>query len=225
MRYREFLNLLIGIVGYETAISGTTNHRIGILLDAYGLPFKRYWEENALADLNNDARIQMYRHIGPMREQTIMLTGDGTSWFEDEFEENAVQTFEAYGIRNPHQEPGLNVNEAPASDRMVSLDHNLEAYSKIASGLATIKEAVRSANDIEVEPEERDRIFRSLEAAQSLWSAAQLNYLQIKVGVLMAAEDAAKVLAGTAKAVASALLVDAIKAFVKGHAGLDLDSL
>jgi len=41
----------------------------------------------------------------------------------------------------------------------------------------------------------------------------------------MALEDAGKALGATAKAVAAALLVDTIKAFIKNHTGLDLDDM
>ena len=64
-----------------------------------------------------------------------------------------------------------------------------------------------------------------LEAAELLWDAAQLKLIQIKVGVIMAVEDARKVLAGTAKAVAGALIVDAIKSLVKNQLGIDLDNI
>jgi hypothetical protein len=49
--------------------------------------------------------------------------------------------------------------------------------------------------------------------------------IQIKVGVLMAIEDGARILAGTAKAVAAALLIDTLKGLVKARTGLDLDHL
>jgi hypothetical protein len=76
-----------------------------------------------------------------------------------------------------------------------------------------------------VDPAAKDRIYRSLDAAWTIWQASELKLIQLKVGVLMAVEDAARILKGTVKAVAAALLVDTIKAFVKSHLGIDLDHI
>ncbi|HZG08422.1 MAG TPA: hypothetical protein VEZ70_05520 [Allosphingosinicella sp.] len=110
-----------------------------------------------------------------------------------------------------------------ASDRLVRIDHNQPGYQEILTGLTEIRDAVRGANDLE--DEERDRLVVSLGAAESLWNAGQLKLIQIKIGVVMALEDAGKALGATAKAVAAALLVDTIKAFIKNHTGLDLDDM
>ena len=112
---------------------------------------------------------------------------------------------------------------APASDRIVRFDHNEPGYQEILEGILEVGEAIRGANDLE-EPE-RDRLSVSLSAAQSLWKAAQLKVIQIKVGIILTLEDAAIALGVTAKAVATALLVDTIKAFIKTRTGIDLDQI
>lgn len=113
----------------------------------------------------------------------------------------------------------------PAADRIVPLDHNDPNYRKIEDGLAEIREALRGQNDLDVSDAERDRLIASVSAAQNLWASAELKLIQVKVGVLMAVEDAQKALTKTARAVAGALIVDMIKAFVKSHTGLDLDHI
>jgi hypothetical protein len=109
----------------------------------------------------------------------------------------------------------------PAADRFVPLDHNLPEYLQVKEGLEEIYEASRSANDLP----DRDRILRSLDAAKALWDAVELRAIQIKIGVIMAIEDAGRALANTAKAVAAALLIDTIKSLVKSQTGMDLDHL
>ena len=112
----------------------------------------------------------------------------------------------------------------PASDRVVGFDHNNPDFAEISDGLADLREAVRVTNDSETKPQDRERILAALDAAQLLWRSAQIRVIQLKVGILLALEDATKFLASTAKAVAAALLVDTFKAFVKNHAGVDLDN-
>lgn len=114
---------------------------------------------------------------------------------------------------------------APASDRIVPLNHNQPNYLLVENGIRELSEAIRSVNDLPVSPEERDRILAALSGAAALWNAAQLKIIQIKVGVLMAIEDAGRVLSATVKAVAVAVFVDAIKSIVKNHVGIDLDKL
>ena len=113
----------------------------------------------------------------------------------------------------------------PASDRVVRFDHNNPDYAKIAEGISEVREAVRATNDGEAKPEERERILAALDAAQNFWRATQVKVIHLKVGVLLALEDALKLLTSTAKAVAAALVVDTFKAFVKNHTGVDLDNL
>ena len=121
--------------------------------------------------------------------------------------------------------PGdLFVTMAPSSDGLVRFDHNAPEYAEIATGLANVREDVRGLNDSGVDPIERERVLASFDAAQTLWKSTQLKIIQVKVGILMALDDAVKILGKSAKAVAAALLVDTIKSFVKSHTGIDLDN-
>ena len=114
---------------------------------------------------------------------------------------------------------------APAADRIVAFSHNAPEYQEIAQGIADVQEHVRSANDLTVDEAEKDRISKGLAAAAALWEATQLKVIQVKVGILMAVQEAVVALGATAKAVSVALLVDAIKAFVRNHTGIDLDKI
>ena len=114
---------------------------------------------------------------------------------------------------------------APASDRLVAFNHNSPEFSEIRDGIRDLYESLRGANELTVDENERSRIAHSLLAAVELWEAVQLKAIQVKIGILMAVEDARNSLAATAKAVSAALLIDAIKALVKSHTGLDLDKI
>lgn len=113
--------------------------------------------------------------------------------------------------------------EAPAADRIVKFDHNLPEYLKVVEGISELRESVRADN--EIDPDERDRLTASLEAAAGLWQASQIKIIQLKIGVVMAVQDAAKALEKTARAVAASLLVDMVKSFIKARTGVDVDQI
>ena len=114
---------------------------------------------------------------------------------------------------------------APASDRVVRFNHNAPDAQEITKQLTEISESVRGANGRDFDEEERERVFSALKVAQEVWASGNLKLIQIKVGVLMAVEDAAALLAKTAKLVAISLLIDGIKSFVKNHFHVDLDAI
>ena len=212
MSYRDFENhLLIGL--YRAWKDGRDIVSFGRVIQDHGLEHERGWIVRAHESLTNRGFIE-----GPanrrVEEMTAgRLTSDGMLFVEDNLLEDASED-----ISNPD---GL----APGSDRVVRFDHNSEQFLSITVGIADLSEAVRGDNSLEIEPDERSRIVSSLNSALILWDAAQLKVIQVKIGVLMAVEDAGRVLASTAKAVAAALLVDTIKSFVKVHTGMDLDHI
>jgi len=108
---------------------------------------------------------------------------------------------------------------APASDRVVPLNHNSSDYKKIGDAIDDLIETFRESNQAGESPEERERISRSLSAAKELWSGLELKVLQVKVGVIMAVEDAGIALDKVGKASAWALLIDLIKQYVKNTTG------
>jgi len=111
--------------------------------------------------------------------------------------------------------------EVPASDRLVSLDHNSDEYHNINEQLAGLVGLVKENNQVGSSAAERERILFSLEAAQKLWSSSELKLIQIKIGVIMAIEDAGAALKKVGKLVGVGLLIDAIKALVKASSGID----
>ncbi|MFM5893963.1 MAG: hypothetical protein ACKOQM_05965 [Novosphingobium sp.] len=115
--------------------------------------------------------------------------------------------------------------QSPAADRMVRFDDNEPEAISIASGLAQLSEDVRGANDPSISDDERSRVLGALERAREIWSSGQFKLIQLKIGVLIAVEDAAKLLKMTVKYASTALLVDSIKTFAKNHFHVDLDAI
>jgi hypothetical protein len=117
------------------------------------------------------------------------------------------------------------VSSAPAADRIVSFNHNSPEASYIEKRLAEVMDDVRGVNSLDVDEQERLRVYEALQSAKLVWQSSSLRLIQLKVGVLLAAEDAVLLLSKTSRHVAAALLVDAIKAFCKTHLHADLDAI
>ena len=102
---------------------------------------------------------------------------------------------------------------APTSEGKVPLSHNHDGYQEIAEALdlAVAEALVTKPN--EVSGDEHASIVTGLRAARELWNAFELTSAQIRVGLIMAIEDAQKALKRTFKLVKGPLLVEAIKAF------------
>jgi hypothetical protein len=196
--------------------------QVGDVIDTYGLEHRKGWIFKALEDLISQGLSGDARTIGDEIDQRVWLTGAGYRRAEE------LLPYVPLNERSPEpKEAALSPTApaVPASGRLVSLNHNEPDYVEIANGLAALQESVRGANDFDISADERDQVLLELSSAQSLWKAVSLKIIQVKVGVLMAVEDAAHLLKNTAKAVAAALLVDAIKSFIKVHTGIDLDSV
>ncbi len=218
MKFSTFIDMFVAALYNETQFSGRTKISVGDILDRYGLPFQNSWREAFFKDYHLSSRVNFNRHLGPIREQLAKISPDGIRWVEDELGENVAAFLEANGAI-------YSTESVPASDRIVTLGHNCKAHAEVKAGIGDLKEALRSTNDIPIDGDERQRLMAGLEAAELLWDAAQLKLIQIKIGVIMAVEDARKVLAGTAKAVAGELVVDAIKSLVKNQLGIDVDNI
>jgi len=144
----------------------------------------------------------------------------------DEGEEFWTLGKEGFELVEAHQQSLEAAAEAaPASDRVVRFNHNAPDAQQIAEQLAEVRESVRGANGPDIDEQERGRVFEALTIAEEIWKSSNFKLIQLKVGVLLAVEDAAALLAKTAKNVAAALLVDAIKSFVKTHFHTDLDAI
>jgi hypothetical protein len=97
----------------------------------------------------------------------------------------------------------------PASDRIVSLDHNSEGYKKALSALETLEEVLRGTNDYP-EPEEKDRIIAEVSAARRLFQSAK-----VRIGAVVAVLSTpviylAKQFMGKAVGDAAQVVIDAI---------------
>jgi len=67
-------------------------------------------------------------------------------------------------------------NNAPASDRMVSINHNSAEYQQTETALTELMDKIRSNNEFnEREPNQRNQVLAELRAAQELIKADQVS--------------------------------------------------
>ena len=69
--------------------------------------------------------------------------------------------------------------DAPASDRIVRLDHNSAAYVDAIAKIDEVAEAVRGSNSLD--PEERGRLVAELDAGRQLFTAPRVRLAAIRV--------------------------------------------
>lgn len=255
MDYKEFAQKFLRALYLETEESGKPYHRAGDLIDKYALKPKLHWISRLADDWEFSNFKGIAKVLDGYEGWSFRISAQGSQQVEDELEAQEIidTVFGGEGIAStsPSNDLPVGMQEAsgriyigdgdppsgvgkdgdifltlaPASDRIVKFDHNHPDYSAISEGLSSVREAVREINDTDVDEDERARVLAAFDAAQTFWGAAQLKVIQLRVGVLMAVEDAVRILGHTAKALAAALLVDTIKSFVKNHAGVDLDNL
>jgi hypothetical protein len=222
------------------------------ILEKYAFEPKSNWVGRALQGLIDNTYAKDYRHIGPDIDQEVHLSPLGARHAERLLKEGVrppkssgveevlpPQIKDVSGGRVllsdgpvPPDLPGregdilFELGDThtllPASDRMVPLDHNSAPYSEVRNGLAELHEELRTANDLDCTPDERERLLASLAAAQTLWESAQLKIIQIKVGIIITIEDSIELLSKAGKAVGKSALIDLVKSIVRHATGIHL---
>ena len=235
MSYTEFAKKMILALYLESDGDTSLEVKFNSLCQKYAISVdKPFWIENLKNEWLQQGLVS-FPEDGSGRRETAVITISGVRNAEatdrsllsipsSQIGPNDVVLHPVPASTSARIEERLEDEIIPASNRVVRLDHNNPEFAAIANGLAEVREAVREINDSDVDPEERERLLASFDAAQTYWQAVQIKVIQLKVGVLMAVEDAVRILGGTAKAVTAALLVDSIKTFVKNHTGVDLDN-
>jgi hypothetical protein len=147
------------------------------------------------------------------KKEEVFSDADGPDWFP-------VPVGWKWFQLKPDQS-NLNL-EIPAADRIVPLDHNSSEYEQISTQITDLAETLRRNNEVGDSAEHRDQLLKSMSAAAELWSALQLTVDQIKIGIILAIENAKAALTKVGKSVGISLIVDAIKAYVKSKIGLDI---
>ena len=103
----------------------------------------------------------------------------------------------------------------PASDRIVTLNHNKPNYAEIAEALDNAIEVAKDTKTNGISSDKHSSLLAGLVSARNLWRAFELTEMQFKVGIFMAVEMAEAALKISFKLVQGPLLMEALKAFFK----------
>jgi hypothetical protein len=239
--YTDFAEKMIIALYQESERTEKSYHKFGELIDRYNIDSKESWIQRLADEWEYGYASEISRVLGgSARDWDVRISAYGMRYVEEKYGDKGgvgivlkpVETTARpdplpEGSSDPREDDVILRDEAsatlvPASDRLVSLDHNSAPYLQVKEGLAELYEELRAANDLDCTPEERGRLLSSVFAAQKLWDAAQLKIIQIKVGILITIQDAVDLLGKAGKAVGKSVLIDVVKAIVKHNTGIDL---
>jgi hypothetical protein len=216
--YREFANGLLIAIYNRHAQDDPQFIRLGDVAAQFNGTMQPSWLRRFADESEERTYLQVERSIGQAEGWMVRMRPFGFEYVEDSLEHASVPSVSSQTLLTDEFSAEL----LPASDRLVPLNHNSAEYQQVRAAIFSLREELRSANDLPIDAQERQRIIRSLSAAEQLWEAAQLKIVQIRVGIIIAVEDAIKVLSTVGKAVAQGLTIDAIKALVKAATGISI---
>jgi hypothetical protein len=98
VKFGDFIDAFVAATYLESELTGKTVFRVSEILDRYHFEFKESWAGQLFKDYNFTDRITARRHLGPVRDQLIELSPNGTRWVEDKLGENVSQFLEQHGL-------------------------------------------------------------------------------------------------------------------------------
>ena len=177
------------------------------------------WLHRFLDEVNERNYLQVNKTLGSLREWVVRMKPNGFDYVETNLFHQPTSLPSPSSITFQDE---ANAEVVKNDELIITLDRDAPTYAEIRANLAGLAEELRGTNYLPIATAERERLSASLAAAQTLWDAAELKLVQIKIGVILAIEDAASALKKIGKGVGSALIVDAVKALVKQKTGLDI---
>lgn len=161
-RYHQFRrDLLIAIAKEAETNNGYINPRLAAI--NAGLLFPGGWAKQASRELEADGFLncRLYAQLGdsgPDDGIDVTITGEGY-----DFAESLINSPDA-------------TDTAPASDRIVTLDHNSAGYQEARDSLDNTIAAVKGNNELAADdPEDRERQVAELESGRRLLEATRVR--------------------------------------------------
>lgn len=162
MRYDEFeesLFLALGRVGKQAGDFSLDPDEIA---ERSELKYRASWLPEAVRALERKGYLSVKEHGGFFE---VHLTGPGWDMYHDTVDED-----------EPSYEIASTKEAAPASDRIVRLDHNSAAYLDADAKLSEAVQAVRSNNEYAAtDPEDYEQRIAELESGQRLIRAVRVR--------------------------------------------------
>jgi DNA-binding MarR family transcriptional regulator len=216
---------LLRMLASERRHSGDQVITVPDAFHRFGIPVPSQWIHDALRRLEIARYIDMLPALAEQfRQPLVTISAEGLRVADELNREHGVN--DAFDLLLPQQEvrEGSDGGAKPKHgaeqlESLVRLDHSDDDYQAIRNGLDALYERVRQDNEVGSTADERARILSSLSAAKQLWASTELQLVQVKVGVIMAVEDAYRALVAIGKEVGKLVLADMIKEYIKSKTG------
>lgn len=226
--YDDYAERFLAALYFETEDTGIRSHSARNIQKKYGFsPERPHWISRMADEWEYVYFKEVVKTLGDYDEWSFSISPGGYRKIEQDFRDlDEIRAFLSSASLSASPPAALSHDSVeaeivPGSDRLVRIDHNQPEYAEIAKGLDDLYEQVRKDNEVGETAAERDRLLCSLRAAREYWSVSELYIIQIRVGIVMAVEEATEAITKTGKAVGAALLVDLIKKFLKHATGVD----
>jgi hypothetical protein len=204
--YSDFRDRFLLALARKEEADGPRIFDLKQIADDSGLAYRPGWVRKAATQFKNNGWVLAAFTIGGGEDGGLhaQLTGNG---------------LEAAERLTSVMSPRGRVQEVPAADRIVPLDHNSPEYREAVNALEEVAEAVRSNNEYANEdPEDRNQRLVELEAAEKLLEAPRVSESAIKIFAIRTlrylgdkfADHAIGLLAGAAITALLALLQKAL---------------
>jgi hypothetical protein len=220
--YDDFADRFLAALYLETEASGRPLHPARNIRTKYGCaPAKEHWIGRMADDWEHSNFKNVVRIASGYEDWSFSISPEGARKVEADFvDDDEIRSYLGQFTPSATTKPDTATSGSvdggivPASDRLVRLDHNQPEYQKIARGLVDLHEQIRQDNEVGATGDQRDRLLKSLSAAKELWSSRELFLVQIRIGVLMAVEEATSAIVVLGKAVGAGMLGDQIQRFL-----------
>jgi hypothetical protein len=163
--------------------------------------------ENALG-----IKLRLFRHFSESTVDDLPTFGHAFMSIGQNLNDNATNVIQQLFMpmaRELRRVLEQEVGSAPASDRIVTLDHNSSGYRDAMAALETLENVLQGANDYP-DPEEKERVVAEVSAARRLFQSVKVRVGAVASLLSVPALYLVKQFAGTAVGDAAQKVIDVI---------------
>lgn len=201
--YSDFSSKLLIALYQETELTGNPYQKVGPLLAKYGIYFKPLWISQVADEWEHVYFSDVSRVLNGYEDWAFRISAQGVREIESKYgdKDGVGQILPPVDDLTSEQDSDI----APASDRIVRLDHNQVATAEHA--VSELLTAVEQDNGDSDQPGLRERIIGQIKAGRELLRAGEFRaYLLHEVLIRALGEIISRYKNQTIVALANALL-------------------